>query len=241
MAATNRPTELPLDRPLIDLLRTSESLSVADLMRLLGITGTAVRQRIQRAIKAGLVEQVAEPRRTPGRGRPQIVYRLTTAGRDTAGDNFRDLATVLWQEIREIQLPAVRRGLLGRIGRSLANHYAEDVQGDTARERLESVADMLRARGISCTVEAGSPERGEPLPVLTTHSCPYPDLAEQDRGICAAEQTMLQRLVGEPVKLADCRLDGGDCCRFSVNPAPGSTGNSATTMVQQQRQSSAVD
>jgi DeoR family suf operon transcriptional repressor len=232
MPATKRPTEFPLDRPLLDLLREGESLSVADLEQLLGITGTAVRQRIQRAIKAGLIEQVAEPRRTARRGRPQIAYRLTAAGRDTAGDNFRDLATVLWQEIRAIQLPAVRRGLLGRIGRSLAAHYADNVQGNTTHERLESVADLLRERGIACSVETGPPSRGKALPVLTTHSCPYPDLAEQDRGICAAEQTMLQRLVGEPVKLADCRLDGGDCCRFSVQAASGSAENSATTMVQ---------
>lgn len=241
MSATLRQTEPALDRPLLDLLRTNSSCSIGDLIGLLGITGTAVRQRVQRAIKAGLVEQVAEPRRTAQRGRPQITYRLTAAGRDTAGDNFRDLATVLWHEIRELPIETVRKGLLGRIGKSLAAHYSNDVKGTTTEERLESVASLLRDRGITCSVKSEQSERDDSLPVLITHSCPYPDLAEQDRGVCAAEQTMLSQLVGKPVKLADCRLDGGDCCRFSINPSPSPAQNSAAAMVQQSAQAPSVE
>ena len=241
MPASVHQTQVRLDHPLLDILRSGESFSVGDLVGLLGVTGTAVRQRVQRAIQAGFVEQVAEPRRTARRGRPQNTYRLTAAGRDTAGDNFRDLATVLWREIRQIPVATVRQGLLSRIGKSLAAHYADDVRGTTAQERLESVASLLRDRGITCSVEAGPNECTESLPVLITHSCPYPDLAEQDRGICASEQTMLQQLVGRPVKLADCRLDGGDCCRFSVNSPRLPSENSTTTMVQQGMHASDVD
>jgi predicted ArsR family transcriptional regulator len=57
--------------------------------------------------------------------------------------------------------------------------------------------------------------------VLTSHACPYPELAEQDRGICAAERLMLQDLVGSAVQLSECRLDGAACCRFTVGDASG--------------------
>jgi predicted ArsR family transcriptional regulator len=59
------------------------------------------------------------------------------------------------------------------------------------------------------------------LPVLTSHACPYPQLAEQDRGVCSAERLMLEDLVGAPVKLSECRLDGDDCCRFTVHAVEG--------------------
>ena len=40
--------------------------------------------------------------------------------------------------------------------------------------------------------------------------CPYPELAEQDRGICAVEKMMFSELLGEKVRLSECRLDGDE-------------------------------
>jgi predicted ArsR family transcriptional regulator len=152
------------------------------------------------------------------RGRPSHAYSLTQQGRKVGGDNFRDLAFVLWREIRGIKDPAVRRGLLGRIGSGLAEIDRGSVAGDTPAARLDGVADVLRRRQIACGVE---PYGDGGLPVLTTYSCPYPDLAEADRGICAAERSMIEELVGSSVRLSECRLDGGSCCRFTVGAEIG--------------------
>jgi predicted ArsR family transcriptional regulator len=187
------------------------------------------------------VEEVSDPHRPARRGRPRLGYRLTATGQQTAGDNFHDLATVLWQEIRGVRAPEVRRGLLGRIGKALAATYSEQVSGSTPLQRIDSVAGLLRDRGVVCSVAEEAAADGSILPVLTTHSCPYPDLAEHDRGICAAEQTMLEDLVGEPVRLTDCRLDGGDCCRFEVSSGASLPENPAASMVQQSQRRSAVD
>ena len=73
---------------------------------------------------------------------------------------------------------------------------------------------MLRARNIACGVDEVAAGGGPPLPVLTSYACPFPDLAEEDRGICAAERQMIETLVGDSVRLSECRLDGGTCCRF---------------------------
>lgn len=233
--ATQEPhLEHASDGALIDLLRVESGLGINDLASALGVTATAVRQRLDRLIRAGIVEKgaaVAGPRRF--RGRPAHSYGLTPKGRQLGGDNFRDLAMVLWQEIREVREPEVRRGLFNRIGERLAGLYHDAVRGGTPAERLESVAGLLREREIPCAVGLSGPatessaslrRRDQPaaaLPVLTSHACPYPELAEQDRGICAAERLMLEELVGAPVKLSECRLDGDDCCRFTVHAVEG--------------------
>jgi DeoR family suf operon transcriptional repressor len=195
------------DASVLELLRLQASLEVSDLAAGLGVTATAVRQRLDRLMRAGLVERVtvAKPR-----GRPSHAYSLTPAGRRVGGDNFKDLAMVLWREIREIRAPEIRSGLISRIGTALAASYRDRVSGQDIGERLESIAALFRDQEISCSVEH------DLLPVLTTRSCPYPDLAEADRGICAAERLMLQELVGSPIQLADCRLDGPMACRFVV-------------------------
>jgi DeoR family transcriptional regulator, suf operon transcriptional repressor len=213
------------DAAVIELLRVDDRLGVGDLAQRLGVTATAVRQRLDRLMRAGLVgrttvsgelSSAGEPGINRLRGRPSHVYSLTEKGRRTGGDNFRDLALVLWREIRSVREPAVRQGLLSRIAAAMASMYREEVSGGTPRQRLESTAKMLQQRRISCGVEPASGSANGGLAVLTSYACPYPELAEQDRGICAAERLMLQDLVGSAVQLTECRLDGAACCRFTV-------------------------
>jgi DeoR family suf operon transcriptional repressor len=200
------------DSAVVDLLRIGDASGIGELASALGVTATAVRQRLDRLMRAGLVERTTVRR---PRGRPAHAYSLTALGRRTGGDNFRDLAFVLCREIRGVREPSVRQGLLSRIGAAMAGIYRGKISGETSGERLQSVAAILQSRNISCDVAATDTAA---LPVLTSYACPYPELAEQDRGICAAERLMLQDLVGAPVTLSDCRLDGGTCCRFTVAP-----------------------
>lgn len=200
------------DKAVLELLHVATEMGIADLAAALGVTATAVRQRLDRLMKAGLVERstIAKPR-----GRPAHAYRLTAAGRKSGGDNFRDLAVVLWREIRGVREPAVRQGLVARIGSAMAEMYRPEVQGATVPDRLESIVRLMRRRSIACGVEGGTESRGG-LPVLASYACPYPELAEEDRAICAAERIMLEELAGAPVALSECRLDGSSCCRFTA-------------------------
>lgn len=215
------------DAALIELLRVESSLGIGHMAEALGVTATAIRQRLDRLMRQGIIcrETVASgtaqaaqsahgQSRRSGRGRPAHVYSLTEKGRRTSGDNFRDLSLVLWREIRQVRDPAIRQGLIARVGSAMAGMYRDRMTGDTAAERLESVAGLLRERRLSCDVQQGDAEGG--LPVLTAYACPYPELAEQDRGICAAERIMLQELVGSSVQLSECRLDGAACCKFTA-------------------------
>ncbi|MFM8634301.1 MAG: helix-turn-helix transcriptional regulator [Planctomycetia bacterium] len=207
---TETPSEpLASDAPLLDMLRIEESAGISELEAGLGVTATAVRQRLDRLMRAGVVERKTV---SHGRGRPSHVYSLTEKGSRLGGDNFQDLALVLWREIRDVREPEVRRGLLGRIGSAMAGLYRRNIRGSTPEERLKQAAEMLRERQISCGVSANEAGR----PVLTSYTCPYPELAEQDRGICAVERQMLEDLAGVPVQLSECRLDGAGCCRFTA-------------------------
>ena len=232
--AEKRPELRASDSVLVELLRTNGQTGVGELASSLRVTATAVRQRLERLMREGIVMREVVITSADGgssgarrRGRPAHVYGLTEKGVRTGGDNFRDLATVLWSEIRRVESPEVRRGLLSRVGSAMAGLYEEQVGGGTLHERLERVAGVFRDRQINCAVEYTSKPDGGPFAVLTNHVCPYPEIAEQDRGICAAERLMLQDHLRTSVSLATCRLDGFDCCRFAVgvgSEAVGETG-----------------
>lgn len=200
---------IPSDIAILDLLRQSESLSIADLAAVMNVTATAVRQRLTRLMAQGYIDRATA---RAGRGRPSHQYRLTAKGRRKTGSNFADLAIALWQEVRAIQDLDVRRGLFQRLAKRLADVYADQIAGETIDEKMESLATLFGERKVPFTVTHGEGK----LPVLTALACPYPDLAEQDRTICSMERILFSELLGEQVSLSQCRLDGESCCTFEV-------------------------
>jgi predicted ArsR family transcriptional regulator len=197
------------DIGILDLLRKVGPLSVVELAGAMKVTSTAVRQRLVRLMSQGMVDRQLS---RPTRGRPNHRYELTEKGRRQTGANFADLALALWKEVRGIEDPEVRRGLLQRIAKTMASMYSGRVSGTTTAERMREVSQIFADRDVPFEVdESGS------LPVLTAQACPYPELAEQDRGICALEKMLFAELVGSGLRLTECRLDGDASCRFQSN------------------------
>lgn len=197
------------DRTVLDLLCRVESVTVGDLAREMGVTATAVRQRLNRLMGQRMIERSTVG---SGRGRPSHQYRLTEKGRRSTGQNFTDLALALWKEIRDIPDAAVRKGLLGRIACTLAETYAPQMQGMTPAARMLEIKRLFAEKNIPFSVD-----ESQSLPILTAHACPYPDLAEKDREICTMEKKLFSNLLMEDVKLTACRLDGANCCTFEMN------------------------
>ena len=77
---------------------------------------------------------------------------------------------------------------------------------------MESICELFEDREVPFEVD-----RSGQLPVLTALACPYPELAERDRSICSMERMMFSELVGENLRLTDCRLDGDRYCTFETN------------------------
>lgn len=209
------------DRLLLDHLRRHRAASVGALGDLLGVTATAIRQRLTRLMAEGLIErqlhqsaapEAGEEPKKNGRGRPSYDYRLTDRGRQAAGDNYHDLAEILWEEIRGINDPKVRVGLIKRVAERLATRYSSGADGADVAERMRHLMRLMGEREVPVDVD----ESGG-LPVLTMLACPYPQLAEQDRSICAVEKAMISEIVGQGVRLSECRLDGGGCCSFEAS------------------------
>jgi len=198
------------DDGLLDLLRKRGALSVSQMAAETKVTATAVRQRLTRLLAHGEIQRKAEK---AGRGRPVHRYELTEKGRRKTGNNFGDLAIALWEEVKQIKDPEVRRGLLSRISSRLASSYAEEIRGSNLTEKMESLAKAFSDRKMPFEVD-----RSKELPVLAATACPYPDLAEQGRSICSMERMMFSELLGENVHLSNCRLDGGGCCTFEPKP-----------------------
>jgi predicted ArsR family transcriptional regulator len=198
------------DADLLDLLRVTGPLDVAEMAGAIEVTATAVRQRLSRMMARGLIQREAV---RAGRGRPRHRYQLTDRGLELTGSNFTDLAMALWQEIQSIEDGDVRSELLKRVVRALAKGYLHQIKGNTPEERMKSLSDLLAERRVPFTVLSGN---GTEQPTMTAHACPYPKLADKDRMICKMEEMLFSELVGKAVELKSCRLDGDCDCQFQA-------------------------
>ena len=109
----------------------------------------------------------------------------------------------------------LRRLLFIRITDRLAELYRAQVSGDEWEGRLVQLT--------TCCTTGGSRPRSPrmpawPIPILRQHSCPYYELAEADRAICALERKMFEKVLGRGLRLSQCRLDGDRFCDFEAKP-----------------------
>ena len=203
------------DDAVIQLLLRQGPMAITDLQEELGVTATAVRQRLNRLMEHGFIDRITEAK--IGRGRPVHKYRLTKEGQQTAGNNLADLARALWNEVQSNCDGETRQKIIAGTVRRLSEQYDPFVDGQSIEERLNSTAKILADRDVPILVEDNNG-----LPVLKILACPYPDVGlvgERDHDICEMEKQMFSKVLGEPVELRECRKDGDGCCTFVASVA----------------------
>ena len=203
------------DRELLDLIRRSGPLTVAEMTESLGVTGTAIRNRLARLLGSGLVVRQAEHQ---ARGRPRHTYQVSVEAQKRLGQNYTDLALALWEEMMSaVADRKLRRLMFTRVTDRLAEIYRNQVSGREWEGRLVQLTHVLHDRGVEAEVAR---ESGGAIPILRQHSCPYYELAEADRAICALERKMFEKVLGRSLRLSQCRLDGDRFCDFQAKPVP---------------------
>jgi predicted ArsR family transcriptional regulator len=203
------------DRALLDLIRRSGPVTVVEMTASLGVTGTAIRNRLARLIAGGLVERRAEHK---GRGRPRHTYQVSVEAQKRLGQNYTDLALVLWEELMgTVADRKLRRLMFLRVTDRLAEIYRGQVSGQEWEGRLVQLTNLLHDRGVEAEVAR---DAGGAIPILRQHSCPYYELAQADPAICALERKMFEKVLGRSLRLSQCRLDGDRFCDFQAKPIP---------------------
>lgn len=206
------------DRHFLDRLHRLGSATVQELCEELAVTATAVRQRLTRLLSLGLVSRAVV---RAGRGRPHYTYAATEAGLRELGDNYADLAMILWHELQNIEEPTVRKQVVQRIEQALVERYGTVVAGRSLHDRMERLTSQLSERGFDMEVDSSGR-----LPILRENNCPYPELAGEDSRICELEQAVFSRVLGRDMNLTQCCLEGHACCEFQ--PAEETDGSIET-------------
>ena len=202
------------DREILEHLHRFGEANVQELCDVLGVTRNAIRQRIARleAYRLLVSDQQAQ-----SRGRPKNVYRVTTEGLHSLGEDYRELAVVLWEAIVGLENSAVKEQLISQVRDRLADRFRRKLTETTsAGKRLDQLAGEMKSSGFN--VES---DHSSALPILRETNCPFPMLADVDETICQVEREVLEQVLGRKVEFKNRCRDGHHCCEFEIQAAAG--------------------
>ena len=205
------------DHEFLTTLQRIQPATIQDLCASVGVTATAIRQRLLRFQSEGLV---ARELSRQDRGRPCYVYQVTDAAQKWLGDDHAEVAAVLWREIMRIPQADVRQEILENVRQALVERFGSRIEESSLAGRLQKLCSVLTEHGFDIDLATGEETESGNLPILREHNCPYHEIASEDASFCDLERSVFSEMLGVPVSLASCRVDGHSCCEFQVG-APG--------------------
>lgn len=199
----------PSDQKFLEQLHRMCGGTIQEICESAGVTATAVRQRLARLEAQNLVAREAVK---AGRGRPHHVYRVSDAGLRCLGENYRDLALILWRALHQIPDESFRSQIRDQVRDELVRRYGRVATDGRLVDRVRQLQEELVSHGYDVEFEGQGA-----LPVLRERSCPYQDLAASDPTICEMETEVFSRILNARVALTQCCLDGHGHCEFHVS------------------------
>ena len=192
---------------LVALKKAGRPLTAKELAAHFRLTANALRRHLKSLEDD---ELVAYRREVRGVGAPVYAYSLTEAGQALFPQAYAPVLTAVLEAVRETQGPEGVVALLRRQWTRLAGDATARLAELPLAERAQLVAELRSSQGYMAESRAGS---GGEVRILE-HHCAIRDVAEQFPEICAAEQELLERLLGVPVERVGHILGGCGACEY---------------------------
>lgn len=194
---------------MLDFIRRHGKATVRELSDILSLTATGIRQHLTVLERDGLVTV----RETRGHvGRPALVYSLTEAGQALFPNRYDDLSNLLMEEIRAIAGSKGLQSVLMRVAARSAEEYEPRLRSKPLAERVDEATSIINSRGCIADCTAGG--AGEYF--INQYTCPFPNVARINSGVCALEVEFVRRLTGGDARLVRSLLRGDPCCTYRV-------------------------
>jgi predicted ArsR family transcriptional regulator len=193
---------------ILDYLRKERRATVKQLGELLGLTSTGVRQHLSVLERDGLIAAREERGHV---GRPALVYTLTEQGDAIYPKKYDQLANVLIEEIRGVAGAQGLQTILRKVAARFAEPYGERVDGLPLADRVSEACGVIRERGCLADFR----QEGDDW-LISQYTCPFPNVARRNSGVCALDVEFVRTLVGADARLTKSLLRGDDSCTYRV-------------------------
>ncbi len=209
-----RAAETRSREAILDMLKRRGPLTATEIAETLALTAMAVRQHLYALQEEALVAYSEQPRPI---GRPAKLWRLTEASDRFFPDAHAELTVDLIKGVKEAFGPEGMDRLLAIRTRDQIAAYRRRIGGRRSlAKRLEALAEIRSEEGYMAEVRRA--EDGTFL--LIENHCPVCHAAAACTGLCAAELSVFQAVLGVEVEVSrgDHILAGARRCAYRVAP-----------------------
>ena len=193
----------------IILLLRASSKTVNELAAELNLTDNAVRAHLLTLERDRLVVQSGMVK---GFRKPHFVYGLTDEARHLFPKSYDSLFNQLLDVLKNRLSAAALKDVLYEVGRRIGKSNPADA-GESLDARLDKTLSALEEHGGAAKIF-----KEDDKIFIKSESCPFADAVSVHPEICRLAESMVEEIVGKPVK-EKCNRERLPQCCFEVNIA----------------------
>ncbi|MGD2251385.1 MAG: ArsR family transcriptional regulator [Anaerolineales bacterium] len=196
----------------IEFLKRNGESSVAEISRALNLTTVTIRHHLDVLRSMGLIGDPS-PRHKAGRGRPEMLYRLTDEAEGHLPRAYDLLTANLLAHLHRTLTARKLENLLAQAGSSLAKEMLAGKQPNRAA-RIRMALSFFDDHSYFPAVESS-----QESVLYSLANCPYLESSRQIPLLCSFDQALLQTLLDAQVTFRK-RIALGDprCTLIAIGP-----------------------
>ncbi len=158
-------------------------------------------------------------RHSKGKGRPEMLYRLTRRAQDLFPGESQGMTVALLEAVQQTYGPAAPTKLLFGIYQQQAEHYRRKIQFPGLAERVDSLARLRDAEGYMTELtRTGRSDR--PRLHVTEHHSPVEEILRRYPILARLERELYERVLACPVRREEQCVPGVYACAFHIGENP---------------------
>ncbi len=202
-------SEKPSRQRIINLLKKSEWMTVADLSQEVGITPMAVRQHLMALEKQGIVSYSVKK---AGIGRPVFQYQLTERAEKIFPKSYGKFLNELLCIIEELDGREKLDSIFRLRNEHLkANTFSAITELPNLANKVSTLAEILNQDGFMAELEVKP--RGY---LLKQFNCPLSEVMSKFVEPCRYELALYCDLLGMEVQRKECIREGDKSCSYFI-------------------------
>ena len=177
---------------IINCLKRSTGLSVAELSESLGMSYMGIKQHCVELHKRGYLDTWRRPKAV---GRPEKAYRLTAKAEPLFPQMGNDFTNILLETVEKTYGAASGEKLLFGFFQELGQSYRMKLKGDSLSEKVSQFTKIRESEGYVSSCEIDNSDEM----VITEYHSPYQGIIDKYPMIHNMEDQMIGRVLGANV------------------------------------------
>lgn len=192
------------------LLTRPKGATVDELVNVVGVTKTAVKEHILKIEHLGLITYKDSKGSV---GRPSRSYLLSPEGHDAFPKQYSWLSNGLLELLAEDLGPDMVSRIMKDLGNKVATSMENRFKNKSPVELLTEISKALNELGYRSYLKQSDLRKGA---ILEATNCVYHSVAIKHPELCQFDVQFIERASGMKVKLESCIARGADTCRFCI-------------------------